>query len=286
MQKILQRFLIFFAGLPVLLLLVIFLPAYNHLCLNLTVVLFAVLGALEFQNILKEKDLYIPLPETAILGGMVPALTTASVSFGFSGFFIIIIMMAAFSWLLLSRIFSAAKEQKMFINRAAAGFSVIIYPGIFLSWIIAMSAFSASVILIVVFLLMVFLNDSAAWAAGMLFGKGNRGIIPVSPNKSIAGFAGGIIASLLIGLGGVIFFPEIFTARLLPPVFSAILLGLFTGIAAALGDLGESVLKRSAGIKDSGFIIPGRGGILDSIDSIAMAAPVYYLVIRLLFVTL
>jgi phosphatidate cytidylyltransferase len=62
------------------------------------------------------------------------------------------------------------------------------------------------------------------------------------------------------------------------------MLGLFTGIAAVLGDLAESALKRSAGVKDSGSLIPGRGGILDTIASLALSAPVFYVGYRLLFV--
>jgi phosphatidate cytidylyltransferase len=127
------------------------------------------------------------------------------------------------------------------------------------------------------------INDSAAWAAGMLFGSGNRGIIPASPNKSVAGFIGGTAAAVLAGLGGVLLFPAVFAPKLLPPLPSGLILGLFLGAAASLGDLMESALKRSSGIKDSGSIIPGRGGVLDSIDSIALAAPVFYAVYRILF---
>ena len=63
-----------------------------------------------------------------------------------------------------------------------------------------------------------------------------------------------------------------------------ILLGLSVAIASILGDLVESLLKRSANEKDSGNVIPGRGGLLHSIDSIILAAPVYYLFVSLLLI--
>jgi phosphatidate cytidylyltransferase len=61
------------------------------------------------------------------------------------------------------------------------------------------------------------------------------------------------------------------------------LVSLLTGIAATAGDLAESAIKRSSDMDDSGNIIPGRGGVLDSIDSVAFAAPVFYLLSSLLF---
>jgi phosphatidate cytidylyltransferase len=108
-------------------------------------------------------------------------------------------------------------------------------------------------------------------------------VIKASPNKSIAGFAGGLAASMAIGVGASCFLPAAFAANALPAPLVGLLLGLLTGVAACIGDLGESAMKRSAQIKDSGTLMPGRGGILDSIDSICFAAPVYYLVYRLLF---
>jgi phosphatidate cytidylyltransferase len=285
MEKLILRLLTFFIGLPLLLAVVIFLPAYNHLVLNLMVVITVVLGAMEFQNILNLKKLYIPVAEAAILGGLVPALMTAAVCFNFSALGISAIIMAALCWLIVSRIFTSHDKQEAFVFRAAAGFSVIIYPGLFLSWIILMSLLPAPEIIIISFLLIVFLNDSIAWVTGMLFGKGNRGVIPASPSKSIAGFVGGILASLGVGIGAALIFPEVFVPRMLPAPLAGVLLGLISGVAATLGGLGESVLKRSAGIKDSGVIMPGRGGILDSIDSISLAAPIFYLLYLLLFVS-
>jgi phosphatidate cytidylyltransferase len=134
----------------------------------------------------------------------------------------------------------------------------------------------------------VFANDGMAWLAGKLFGKGNQGVIPVSPQKSVAGFIGGTAASIIVGVGSALLFPAIFTPQydLFPGIIpaSGALLGLLTGIAATCGDLGESAIKRSSGLKDSGHLIPGRGGVLDSIDSIALAAPVFYLAFSFIFV--
>jgi phosphatidate cytidylyltransferase len=159
----------------------------------------------------------------------------------------------------------------------------MVYPGLFLAWLIQMGTFVNASLVILIFLLMAFGNDSMAWAMGMILGKGNRGIVAASPNKSVAGVVGGIVASILVGIGAEFFVTGAFIPRFLPPLVAGILLGIFTGGASSLGDLAESALKRSSGIKDSGDLIPGRGGVLDSIDSIALAAPVFFLTYRLLF---
>jgi phosphatidate cytidylyltransferase len=280
-KRLVPRLAIFFVGLPLIVVLVLFLPQAHHLALNITVVIFSALGAVEFAGILKKKNLPIAGAEAAILGGAAPAAMTALVSFGVPALAVPAVLAAAASWILVSRIFSP--KQESYIGRAATGFAVLVYPGLFMEWIVRLSFLPRSEIIILTFLLCVFANDSLAWAAGMLFGAGNRGIIPVSPNKSIAGFIGGFTASTLVGCGGAIFFPEAFNPRFFSAIPSGLGLGLAAGIAGSLGDLGESALKRSAGVKDSGFLIPGRGGVLDSIDSLSLAAPVFYLVCRILF---
>jgi phosphatidate cytidylyltransferase len=184
---------------------------------------------------------------------------------------------------LVSRVFSPSRKVPDILFFILAAFAVLIYPGVFMLWIIRMTLLPQASLVILIFLLMVIADDSVAWAVGMLFGGGNRNIIPVSPNKSIAGFIGGLAASTMIGLGAALWVPQAFNAQLIPAIPSGIILGLLSGVAAALGDLAESALKRSSNIKDSGALIPGRGGILDSIDSIAMAAPIYYGLYRLLF---
>jgi phosphatidate cytidylyltransferase len=186
-------------------------------------------------------------------------------------------------WLLVLRVFTPLEKLDQYIGRTAAGFAVMIYPGLFVAWIVQMSVFQEASFVILVFFLIGLLNDAMAWLVGMLFGKGNRGVVPVSPKKSVAGFAGALAASVGTGLFAAAFFPAAFTSRVMPSHLAGAFLGLGTGAAAILGDLCESALKRSAGVKDSGTLILGRGGALDSIDSLALAAPVYYIIYQVLF---
>jgi phosphatidate cytidylyltransferase len=282
-KKIIQRLFIFFFGLPLIIMLVVFLPDLNHLALNILIIIFSVLGALEFRGILMRKNLAISAWETVPLGAISPLAMTLMVSFEVNDQAIPATFILGASWLLVSRVFLPADKLTDYVSRTAAGFSVMIYPGLFLAWIIRMSLKEHSSVIILAFLFMVFVNDSVAWAAGMLLGKGNRGIIPASPNKSIAGFAGGLAASVIVGWAAGYWFPEVFRSSRAPSLLCAGILGFFTGLAASLGDLGESALKRSADIKDSGSLIPGRGGVLDSLDSLSLAAPVYYVVYLFFF---
>jgi len=283
MKKIFQRLIVFFIGFPALLSVVIFLPQYNHLCLNLVAITFSVLGALELRNILRHKNMHISLPETIILGAISPAAWTVVVSFGVAGNVVPGAFILGASWLLVSRIFTSQEKLDSYIGRTTAGFAVMIYPGLFMAWIVQMAVFRQAGVVILVYMIMVFLNDALAWVAGVLFGNNNRGLVAASPSKSIAGFIGGLAASVIIGIAAVLFVPAAFTSPVMPSIPAGLLLGLGAGIAAILGDLGESALKRSAGVKDSGSLILGRGGALDSIDSLALAAPVYYILFRILF---
>jgi phosphatidate cytidylyltransferase len=263
------------------------LPQKNHIAVNVVVILLSALGAIEFADMLRKKEPTLSRREAGILGSLVPIAMTLMVSFGKSGQSIPFALILGAAWLLVSRIFTPADKFEGVISRISSGLAVMLYPGLLMAWVIRMSLIPRSGMVILMFLLMVIACDSAAWAVGMIFGKGNRGIIPVSPNKSLTGFIGGILASTLVGIGAVYFAPETFPpSRFAAPLsapFRGIILGFISGLAGTLGDLGESAMKRSSNIKDSGSIIPGRGGILDTIDSIALAAPVYYGLHWLLF---
>jgi phosphatidate cytidylyltransferase len=292
MKKLIQRLLLFFIGLPLVVVVVLFLPQKHHLIANIIIVFLSVLGSLEFSSMLKKRGFAISNVEAGILGGACPVAMTVAVSFydelgGMAAGpeqLLAVVLMAGFSWLLVSRVFFTRNKFEDSLNQIAAGFAVIVYPGLFMVWFIRLALFPYAEFILLTFLLLVIANDSCAWAVGMLFGRKNQGIAAASPNKSVAGFIGGFAASILVGIEAVYFIPQAFTPFRLPhPPVSGILLGLLCAAAASLGDLAESVMKRSAGIKDSGFIVPGRGGILDTLDSIALTAPVYYGLYQLLF---
>ncbi len=117
--------------------------------------------------------------------------------------------------------------------------------------------------------LIVWAADSGAYFAGKSMGK--RKMAPnVSPNKTIEGLVGGIITAILVGWGASIWFDIEFSS---PQVM--IVITLITVVISVLGDLVESMFKRVSGIKDSSNIIPGHGGVLDRIDSLTAAFPVF-----------
>jgi phosphatidate cytidylyltransferase len=283
MKTTVQRLLIFFIGVPLVVFIVVFLPQKNHLTANILCILLSALGAVEFSDLLRKKNILIPPAEAALLGALCPLSMTLRVSFGFSDGIVLAALTLGAAWLLTSRVFVRDDTFRDFTGRVAAGFAVMIYPGLFMIWFIRMALLPHSDMVMLIFLIIVIANDSAAWAAGMIFGTGNRGIIFASPNKSIAGFMGGFIASLLVGTGAVLFIPQAFSSSRLPSFLAGAILGVLSAAAGSLGDLGESVLKRSSQVKDSGNLIPGRGGILDSVDSIALSAPVYYISLLFLF---
>jgi phosphatidate cytidylyltransferase len=289
MKKILMRLLVFCIGVPLLAGIIIFLPHYNYLAINLLVVLASAMGAVEFSVMLAQKQLSVSKVTAAIMGALPPLVMILIVNFSLSEMLILGLVAVVVSWFLLSGILSRGGDLDNFINRLVAGFAVLLYPGILIAWMVPLGQWGeSSCIIILTFLVIVFGTDGVAWATGMLWGKGNQGIVSASPNKSIAGFIGGIVVSGILGGLAALFWPEIFAPvhRLFGgvPFAAGFVLGIVTGIATTLGDLAESAIKRSSGLKDSGSIIPGRGGMLDSIDSVTLAAPVFYLVYCLLFI--
>ena len=148
----------------------------------------------------------------------------------------------------------------------------VIYTALPFSFALGLPTFSVtdnSFTLEVFFLfILIWSSDSFAYFSGRLFGK-HKMAPKISPKKTWEGFAGGVILTLVLS-----FFIEKFHADLRG---NWMIVGLLVSVFAPLGDLVESQLKRNFGVKDSGNIIPGHGGILDRLDSFIIAAPVVYL---------
>lgn len=125
-------------------------------------------------------------------------------------------------------------------------------------------------------MLLVWGADSGAYMFGRLFGK-HKLSPKVSPGKTWEGFLGGLLTAALISWLFSLFVP------LQISLSSLLITSVVATLASALGDLTESMFKREAGIKDSGNLIPGHGGILDRIDSLTAAVPVFACLLLLVF---
>ena len=124
-------------------------------------------------------------------------------------------------------------------------------------------------------MILVWLNDTGAYVFGMLFGK-HRLFKRISPKKSWEGAIGGTIVTLVLGYWMNFFVPSLSRT-------DWIVLGLLVSVFGVYGDLFESLLKRTAGVKDSGTLMPGHGGILDRMDSLLFIIPasVAYLMLKI-----
>ena len=119
------------------------------------------------------------------------------------------------------------------------------------------------------FFLMLWANDTGAYLIGRAFGR-TKLLERISPGKTWEGFVGGLVSAILVG-----FILHQYTVGILLQwqwITVAVLISTF----GTLGDLTESMLKRSLGVKDSGKLLPGHGGLLDRFDGLLIAAPVVY----------
>ena len=278
MSKVVKRLLTFFIGVPIVLA-IVFCDYLNHLPLQVVLGIFAVLGANEFYNMMQEKGIKLFTREILLIAtALLPMACYTFILYGLSLditpwlFIAIVIILMGFECF-------SAKTFENSLQKIAYSCLTIFYTGFLLTFISRMTLLPDSRYVISLFLIFVFMCDSFAWFFGILFGKTTRGYVAASPNKSLVGFIGGIAGSIGCGFVFKYFFPDI---MVISNIHLAIL-GLVTSLAAIIGDLIESVFKRSCGVKDSGKLIPGRGGVLDSIDSIVIAAPIFYIGYNFLF---
>ncbi len=280
-----KRLIAGFTILPVLFLAICLLPQLHYLAFFLIIVFVAAIGTYEvYHNILKGKE--GDASKLAFLGLLLPVveyiqdilrLDSRFFNLEFTAYALAVII----GIIMAEEIFYGNKYQfKESITRISRTIFNVVYPNffaVFLVKLIFLPVYQNWYISL--FLALVFISDTFAYFTGMLFGKNNKGFIKASPNKSIAGYIGGLLIPAIVGLLCPIVFKNHFTF----PLWAGFILGLVTAFFSCIGDLMESILKRASGIKDSGHVIPGRGGILDSIDSIIVAVPAYLLIIDLIF---
>lgn len=124
---------------------------------------------------------------------------------------------------------------------------------------------------ILLIFVLIWIFDTMSYVIGVQFGK-NKIATKVSPNKTWEGFFGGLLFCLIFSILSFNYIQEIY------PFWKTILLGLLIPIFAIIGDMTQSKLKRKAGVKNSGILIPGHGGVYDRLDSTIGVAPIAFII--------
>jgi phosphatidate cytidylyltransferase len=161
-----------------------------------------------------------------------------------------------------------------FLKKATGTAFALIYPGFISGFIFLLARSGDGFAYICVLVFIVGLNDTFAYLTGVVAGK--HPMVPkISPKKTWEGFAGGLVFA---SVGTALTF-NYFLER---DYWIGALAGLAGVLAATVGDLIESAIKRDLALKDMGTVLPGHGGMLDRIDSALITAPVFWLIIELL----
>jgi len=277
-KNFMQRVITTCIGIPLVFCLLVFLPQYNFLGFSILAFIAALFGTRELERLLIKKNTYFSfLPPLLVVFTYLQLLF--NIKLPLSEIYLVLLFLVFFT----KEIFLGEKDDfKSVFSAIGNSLIMVVYPSFFITYVIQILAFNSinfpksSALYFLFMLILVFSNDIFAYIWGMLLGKNSRKLIKVSPNKSLAGFIGGHISSIVISLALVYFFyPEI-------GYFMGTIMAIFISFTANVGDLVESTLKRSAQVKDSGSIIPGRGGVLDSIDSIIFSTPFFYLFLLLI----
>jgi len=183
------------------------------------------------------------------------------------------ILLLSLAGALLVMLWSSNAITSRFHDTAIALFSPL-YIGLTLSTLVSTRTLPSGEWLIVFIAVVTWASDIGAYYAGTLWGR--HPLAPtISPKKSIEGLAGGLILAMAAALLTQIWLIPQLT------IFHALVLGLLMTGTGLVGDLCESVIKRAVGVKDSGGILPGHGGMLDRLDSLLFTAPTFYYYVTL-----
>jgi phosphatidate cytidylyltransferase len=230
-----------------------------------------VLACHEYAGLARASELPIPVALSTAAAAVVCASFSAVVERWHLVIALDVVMMTAFLVIAVDAMhrWSGGRDA---VAAASAAVLPLVYLGIPLGSMMALRELGGPEVLFLM-MLTVIVSDSAQYYSGRAFGRHH--LAPaISPKKTIEGAVGGLIfGALVLTVVGAWWLPAV-------PIVDRALLGLALVVAGIAGDLFESMLKRSAGVKDSSALIPGHGGILDRIDALLFAAPVYYIVLK------
>ena len=262
--------------LPFFYVLLFLLPYRNHLLLNICVVLGTLGGALELEHFFRKTGVPLTPYLFPILSSTLPMITYLEIIGLLSWRWTVGWLFFSLSVGLLQALFVLREDRlEIMLSKVSASIFVLIYPGLFFTFVVRLTGMEKASYVLLIFLCVMFGIDIFAYVVGVNWGRSSVLRLIASPNKSLAGFLAGFTASI----GLILLFRFLLPEILVMSVAAGVLFGAALGILAAMGDLIESALKRSARMKDSGRIIPGRGGLLDSMDSWIICLPLFYFVL-------
>jgi phosphatidate cytidylyltransferase len=255
-----SRIIVAVIGVP-LLYLVLLAEFADSLALALLLAAAGVLAALELCQMLRPYAPFVPASFVPV--ALAPLLAW---QLGEPGIFLA--MLSAFPLTMVFQGLSVDREEPLAAILATLLPVFYIAPAMGLGIVVRQAEFGFGIVTLLI--ASVFLNDTGAYTVGRLFGR--HKLAPrISPNKSIEGFVGGVVIGTLVMWYGHFIVKS--------PDFSgteAIAIGILVALVVPLGDLFESLLKRSAGVKDSGALLGEHGGVLDRIDALLLAIPAFY----------
>jgi len=236
---------------------------------SIAIMFFIVLGLYEFFTMLEKKGINIYKYVGIGMGSIIPLsiLLRFELTKKWELTFIALLLL----FLLLMQ-FRRRQSSGVIVDISTTLFGIL-YVSWFLSFLIKIRFMPNGIGLLASVLLMTKLGDVGAYLIGSRFGKSP--LMPrISPKKTVEGAIGGLIFSLLGALASKFFLDFSY--------LHLAIMGIVLGALGQLGDLSESLIKRDCGVKDSGSILPGMGGILDELDSLLFTAPVFYFYISII----
>lgn len=232
--------------------------------------IFAFLAFLEYRRIALALSAHVPLAIGAV--AVLSACAAMAVELRFPD--LVLLLLLALLVVIGAFAIAQGRPGSAALADASATAFAPIYLGLPLGAIAELRAWpwADGRLLLLLLAIVIIVSDSAQYYTGRLFGR--RPLAPsISPKKTVEGAVGGVVfATAAMATVG----RYVFTS----PMWMLALLGAVIALLGIVGDLFESLLKRSAGVKDSSNLIPGHGGVLDRIDSWLFAAPVYFVFVR------
>ncbi|WP_405572850.1 phosphatidate cytidylyltransferase [Winogradskyella sp. Asnod2-B02-A] len=237
------------------------------------IAIFGIISLSEFSNLIRLKSLVQYIIFFIIYGGFwYMCIKNTDISFNDEAIQILLVITIFVNLILIKDLFTSKRIPLFKVKRYIAS-TFYLSSGFVFMLLIANYNYVFTPELLLGGFILIWVNDSAAYLVGKNFGK--QKLFPsISPKKTIEGFLGGLFFACISS-----HFIAIYTEAL--GFTPWLILAIVVSVLGTFGDLIESKFKRQAGVKDSGIIMPGHGGLLDRLDSIIFASPFIYLFLRI-----